>query len=252
MAEHETITVKKSTMRNLTMVVVVLLVAVSFAGGYIIGGAGKVASGTLQAAGGTVVQQPTQQAPQQQQQVPAGRVQVSADDDPFLGDANAKVTIIEFSDFQCPFCSRFFTQAEQQIINDYVKTGKAKFVYRDFPLDSIHPQANPAANAAECAKEQSKFWEYHDKIFQNQASLSDASYKQWAKEVGMNEQQFSGCYDTKKYDAEVQKDFQDGVAAGVSGTPTIFIGSDAKGYVKIVGAQPYTAIKPTIEAELNG
>lgn len=248
MSEHETITIKKSTMRNMTIALVVLLVVVSFAGGYMLGGAGKGATGA--ATGGTVVQQQAALQQPSQPSAPAGRVQVSTDDDPAQGDANAEVTVIEFSDFQCPFCGRFFEQTKSQLDNEYVKTGKVRFVYRDFPLDSIHPQARPVANAAECADEQGKFWEYHDKIFNNQASLSDASYKSWAAELGLNTAQFNSCLDSKKYDSEIDKDFQDGSNAGVSGTPTFYIGSSQKGYVQLVGAQPYSVIKAAIDQEL--
>jgi protein-disulfide isomerase len=243
MTEHETVTIKKSTMRNLTVALVVLLVAVSFAGGYVLG------SGRASATG-SIITQPSQQL-QPQQQAPAGKVQVSADDDPALGGANAPVTVIEFSDFQCPFCARAFSDAVAGIKADYVSSGKVKFVYRDFPLDSIHPQAIPAANAAECANEQGKFWEYHDKLFQNQALLGDANYKAWAKELGLNEQQFSSCYDIRKYDSDVSADFQDGVNAGVSGTPTFFIGNDQDGYTMVVGAQPYSVIKAAIDRALS-
>ncbi|MBI4176604.1 MAG: DsbA family protein [Candidatus Aenigmarchaeota archaeon] len=174
-----------------------------------------------------------------------GSVAVSADDDPALGPANAKVTVIEFSDFQCPFCKRFFDQTLGQIKSDYVETGKIRFAYRDFPLDSIHPNARPAAMAAECANEQGKFWEFHDKIFQNQQSMSTESYKQWAAELGLDAGQFNSCVDSNKYAQEVEKDFQDGVAAGVSGTPTVFVNGQ-----KIVGAQPFEAFQAAIEQAL--
>lgn len=248
MAEHDTITIKKSTMRIMTIALVALLIGISFAGGYFLG-----SSGTSNTAGtNTIVaqQQPTQQAQPQQQAAPPGRTQVSLDDDPQIGDKNAGLVIIEFSDFQCPFCGRFFTQTLPQIKSEYIDTGKVLLVYRDFPLDSIHPQATPAALAANCANEQGKFWEYHDKIFENQQSMSDANYKAWAAELKLNTDQFNQCFDSQKYLTEVTKDFQEGSNTGVSGTPTFYIGNPQKGYVELVGAQPYSVFKQVIDQEL--
>jgi protein-disulfide isomerase len=240
----ETITIKKSTYKTLLVVLVIALMGVSFVSGYIIGGSGT---------GNVVAQQPSAQQPSQPSQpsaptqpsAPSPTVAVSADDDPVKGDANAPVEIIEFSDFQCPFCSRFFSDTLPQLEREYIDTGKVKFVYRDFPLDSIHPQATPAAEAANCAKEQDKFWEYHDKIFQNQAIMSPASYKQWAQELGLNTQQFNSCLDSRKYQEEVRKDFQDGASAGVGGTPTFYVNG-----VELVGAQPFSAFKSIIDQQL--
>lgn len=242
------ITIKKDTFNKILAALVILAVGFSFTAGYIVGGGGLAKTGAATGTGGTVVQQPTAQAPQQQAPAPEGRVAVSLDDDPVVGSGS--VNVIEFSDFQCPFCGRAFSDAVAGIKADYVTSGKVKFAYRDFPLDSIHPQAVPGALAANCALEQGKFWEYHDKIFQNQNAMGDASYKQWAADLGLDATAFNNCYDTQKYASEVQKDFQDGVNAGVSGTPTFFIGNDARGYIKIVGAQPYSVIKAAIDQEL--
>lgn len=188
-------------------------------------------------------QQPQQIQPTAQ---PSGPIEVSVDDDPFLGDADAPVTIIEFSDFQCPFCGKFFIESEKQIIQNYVNTGKAKFVYRDFPL-SFHPEATPAAEAAECANEQGKFWEFHDNLFENQASLSTALYQDLAEKYNLDIGKFEQCIGTRKYQSEVQADFDYGSSIGVSGTPTIFINGNV-----IVGAQPYQVFEQAIEAELQG
>ncbi len=185
------------------------------------------------------------QAKQQTQPQPTETGEVSPDDDPFLGEDNAPVTIIEFSDYQCPFCKKFYDETEKQLIKDYVETGKVKFVYRDFPLDSIHPLARKAAEAAECADEQGKFWEYHDKLFETQ-KLDEASLKQHAKDLGLDTEQFNSCLDSGKYKDEVQKDLDDGIKAGVTGTPTFFINGK-----KVVGAQPYSVIKQIIDDELS-
>lgn len=183
---------------------------------------------------------PTINEPQQ-----PSRVQVSADDDPVKGSKNAPVTIIEFSDFQCPYCARFFTQTLPLIEENYIKTGKVKLVYRDFPL-SFHQHAQKAAEAAECADEQGKFWEYHDKIFENQNVLDTASLKQYAKDLGLDVTKFDGCLDSGRMASEVQKDFRDGSQYGVSGTPSFFING-----INLVGAQPYSAFRQVIEQELN-
>jgi len=174
-----------------------------------------------------------------------GKVEVSADDDPFLGSKDAKVTIVEFSDFQCPFCARFHSQTFPQLKKEYIDTGKVRYVYRDFPL-SFHQHAMNAAIAAECADEQGKFWEYHDKLFQNQRALDDSSLKRYAEEIGLDTSKFNSCLDNKETASEVNKDVQDGQRYGVSGTPTFFING-----VKLVGAQPYSAFKQVVDQQLG-
>lgn len=166
------------------------------------------------------------------------------DDDAFKGDPDAPITIVEFSDFQCPFCSRFYENTLPELKKEYIDTGKVKIVYRDFPL-SFHPEAQGGAEAAECANDQGKFWEMHDKIFENQAIMGTSSYKAWAEELGLDTEQFNSCLDNGDKTAEVRADFAAGQAAGVSGTPTFFINGQ-----KIVGAQPFSVFKQAIDAEL--
>ncbi len=161
-----------------------------------------------------------------------------------MGNPDAPVTIIEYSDFQCPFCGRFFQQTLPLIKENYIKTGKAKLEYKHFPL-SFHQYAQKAAEAAECAGEQGKFWEMHDKIFENQQALDTESLKSYARDIGLNGDQFDSCLDSGKYASKVQQDFNDGREAGVSGTPTLFVNGQ-----KIVGAQPFETFKNAIEAEL--
>jgi len=173
------------------------------------------------------------------------RVQVSADDDAFIGDENAPVEIIEFSDFECPFCARFFSQTLDQINTEYIETGKARLVYRDFPL-SIHPQAQKAAEAAECAGEQGKFFDMHDKMFENGVSGGVGLFKRYAQEIGLNQDDFDECLDSGKMAEEVQKDFTDGQKAGVSGTPAFFINGQM-----ISGAQPFSVFKQAIDSALG-
>jgi protein-disulfide isomerase len=176
------------------------------------------------------------------------RIEVSLDDDPVKGSPDAKVTIVEFSDFQCPFCQRFFLQTLPQIEEKYIKTGKVRFVYRDFPLN-FHQYAQKAAEAAECADEQGKFWEYHDILFQKLsewATVGESKFKEYAQQLGLDMQKFNQCLDSGKYANEVQKDYNDGLKYGVSGTPTFFING-----IKIVGAQPYSVFEQIIEQELS-
>lgn len=176
---------------------------------------------------------------------PSAPIDVTVDDDATKGDSNAPVTIIEFSDYECPFCGRHFQQTYPQIVREYVDTGKVKIVFRDFPL-SFHPNAQKAAEAAECAGEQRKYWEMHDKLFENQNALEVNSLKQYAKELGLNIKTFDDCLDSGKMASEIQKDSEDGQNAGVSGTPTFFING-----IPLTGAQPFEAFKQIIEQELN-
>ncbi|MAG16108.1 disulfide bond formation protein DsbA, partial [Candidatus Woesearchaeota archaeon] len=134
-----------------------------------------------------------------------------------------------------------------QIEEEYVNTGKVKFVYKHFPLDNIHPQATPAALASECAQEQGKFWEFHNTIFENQQSLSDASYKQWAVDLSLDTEKFNDCYDTQKYLSDVRDDLQKGSAAGIRGTPGFLLNGQL-----ISGAKPFAVFEQAIEAELAG
>ena len=162
-----------------------------------------------------------------------------------IGSDSAKVRLVEFSDFQCPYCAKFFTETFSQIKKDYIDTGKVKLVYRDYPLD-FHPNAQKAAEASECAHAQGKFWEMHDKLFQNQASLSIDNYKTWAKDLGLDTAKFNDCLDKGTYADEVKKDLADGQAAGVSGTPGFFVNHQI-----ISGAVPYAVFKTAIDAELG-
>ncbi|MEK6889470.1 MAG: thioredoxin domain-containing protein [Nanoarchaeota archaeon] len=174
------------------------------------------------------------------------RYEVSEDDDAVLGSPDAPVTIIEFSDYQCPYCERFWSQTLPLIKEQYIDTGKVKLIYRDYPLD-FHPMATPAAIASECVHElggDSGYYKYHDKLFENQASLSIDNMKKWAKELGYN---IDSCLDSNKYLDEVNSDMQDGSAVGVQGTPGFFING-----VSVSGAQPFSVFQQIIEQELNG
>src|SRR3989344_815406 len=147
--------------------------------------------GTSGPTGGAAIDQPA---------APTGPVDVSLDDDPMLGQKDAPVTIVEFSDYQCPFCGRFYSQTLPQIKSKYIDTGKVRLVFRDFPL-SFHPEALPAAVAANCAGTQGKYYEYHNKVFENQAVLSTANYKKWAQELGLDTAKWETCTKDPKQQA---------------------------------------------------
>ena len=199
-----------------------------------------------------------QQAPSQAPSQPLQPVKISLDDDPIRGDPNAPITIVEFSDFQCPFCARFHTQTLPAILEEYIDAGKVNLVYRDFPLESIHPNALPAAVAAECANEQGKYWEYHDMLFETQNGWSRLSseavistFSEYAGEVGLEQEQFDSCLESGKYLEEVKNDLSDGRAYDITGTPGFFIGNDEIGFVKLSGAQPFDSFKQVIDAQLD-
>ncbi|MBI5530941.1 MAG: DsbA family protein [Candidatus Doudnabacteria bacterium] len=196
------------------------------------------------------------QGSQQQAQQPSGPVNVNQRASaPVLGNKNAKVTVEEFSDFQCPYCKQFFSDTFAQIKSKYIDTGKIKFVFRNFPLP-IHANAQGAAVAAECANNQGKFWEYHDLLFKNgQAdgtNLALADLKKYADQMGLNngtfgfgKNKFNQCLDSNATLSIVQGDLKDGQTAGVSGTPTFYVNG-----VQMVGAQPYANFEAAIEKAL--
>ncbi len=162
-----------------------------------------------------------------------------------FGPANAPVTIIEFSDYQCPYCLQWNTQVYQQLLKAY--PDKIRFVYRDFPLSSIHPEAEPAAEAAECAGEQGRYYDYHDKLFSEEFELGANAYTQYAQELGLDMAKFNDCVSTHRYQAEVAADEAYATNLGVRSTPTFFING-----IPMIGAQPLQAFKQVIDKELSG
>ncbi len=192
---------------------------------------------------------------------PKGPTKVSIDNDPVMGNKDAPVTVIEFVDFECPFCKSSFKDVLPKLKAEYIDTGKVKFVYRDFPLD-FHENAHIEAEAGECVRDQAGdpgFFKYHDQVFTKTTSdgtgLALTELPVIAKSLGLNVNQFQQCLDSEKYKDEVDKDIADGTAAGVSGTPTWFIGktgSDGTMTVApLVGAQPYVAFKTIIDQQLK-
>ncbi len=220
--------------------VVILLIAV-----YVAGASGN---GGLSFGSGTknpTVNNPTAPAPT----APAGptadasKMKKVGNDDHIRGNKNAKITLVEYSDFECPFCSQFAPTMEQ-VLAEY--PNDVRLVYRHFPL-SFHPQAQKAAEASECAAEQGKFWEMHDKLFDLNIAknMSVDSFKTAAADLGLNTGNFNTCLDSGKMASKVQEDYSDGLAAGINGTPGTFINEEF-----VAGALPFAQIKSIIDGQL--
>lgn len=181
----------------------------------------------------------------------------TVDDDPVLGEDDAPITLIEFTDYQCPFCARHYTQTHSQIVSQYVDTGKVKLVVRDFPL-GFHANAQKAAEATECADDQGKFWEMHDVLFENQTAWSNLdatsaanTFKQYAGQMGVNQSEFDTCLDSGTHAQEVTSDMSDGSASGIDGTPGFWIiGPDGQSQ-QISGAYPFDTFKAAFDGMLE-
>ena len=172
----------------------------------------------------------------------AARASVSTDTGFMRGNRDALVTIVEFSDFQCPFCKNA-TATVKQVFDKYA--GKVKWVFRDFPIAALHPAAPKAHEAARCAAEQGKFWEYHDVLFERSPRQAPEDLRQYAQELKLDGAAFAQCLDSGKHQASVGQDIQEGSRLGVTGTPTFFINGR-----EMVGAQPLTAFEKIIDREL--
>lgn len=173
------------------------------------------------------------------------RYDVPVDDDPVRGPDDAPITIVEFSDFECPYCRRWHAEVYQQLFDTY--GDQIRLVYRDFPLESIHPNAEPAAQAANCAYEQGAFWGYHDRLFSMELGLGQEAYLEYASQLDLDEVEFQDCLESKRYQEEVQSDFEFAANLGVRSTPTFFING-----IAVVGAQPFDIFQQVIERELAG
>ncbi|HEX9867723.1 MAG TPA: thioredoxin domain-containing protein [Candidatus Tectomicrobia bacterium] len=170
-------------------------------------------------------------------------VEVSAEGAPFKGPPSAPITIVEFSDFQCAYCKQVLAVLNQ-VLERY--PDQVKLAFRDFPILNIHPQAQKAAEAAHCASEQGKFWEYHDLLFEKQDAIPTTNFAEHAKALGLEPTSFQTCLDSQKYKEKVERNYADGVKAGVSGTPAFFINGRL-----VSGAQPLEAFKAVIDEELD-
>ncbi len=193
---------------------------------------------------------------QPQPSISASQVMQLTSHDSILGNANAPVTLIEYGDYQCPFCGEFFSQTQPQIVANYVNTGKVRMVFRNFAF--LGPESTAAAQAAECAEDQNKLWPYHDALYagkvadvQKGGSEDDGFFNRTlflklASQVGLNIPQFTSCIDSNKFSSQVAQEKSDAAAAGVNATPTVFING-----TQVEGAQPYTAFKSVIDAALQ-
>lgn len=177
---------------------------------------------------------------------PPEPVDVSVEGRPYKGPEDAPVTLVEFTDYQCPACRRHFERAYPDLLSQF--GDRVKYVSRNFPLAHVHPHALKAAEAAECAYEQGRFWEYHDHLLQNQVALDVPSLKRYAGELGLDEGRFEECIDSGRKAAVVMRDFEQGRSYGVPATPTFFINGRM-----LVGAQPLDSFRVRIErAEERG
>ena len=238
MEEHkDTITIKKDTLWKSVAGIFALLFVVSlFMGGISFPGGG---SGNTVNGGGDI-------APSAKPAVNAGAI--IEDNDPILGDPDAGISIVEFSDFQCPFCARAHTGALNDLRNsDVFKNGEVNLVYKHFPLNSIHPYAQKAGEASECANRQGEFWKYHDTLFANQGSLDVTSLKSYAVQIGLDTGKFNSCLDNGDASSEVSKETAQATAAGGRGTPFfVVVNNDNGKSTTVSGAVPWTNFESAI------
>jgi protein-disulfide isomerase len=221
-------------------VVTVLAFAVGVLVGYVawgLGDADGVPQTTARVAG-PIAEAPVTAEPQ------FTRYDIPSEGFPSIGPNDAPITIVEFSDYQCPYCRRWHEQVYEPLLAAY--PGKIKFVYRHLPLTSIHPDAFAAAQAAMCAGEQDAYWQYHEKLFSSDA-LGNSIYTQYAQDLSLNLNNFESCMTQEKYKGQIESDSDFAVNLGVRSTPTFFINGLA-----VVGAQPLDVFKQVIDKELAG
>jgi len=168
------------------------------------------------------------------------------------GNPNAKVVLVEFSDFECPFCGRYTRDIEPQLVREYVDTGKIRYVFRNYPIEQLHAHAFKAAEAAECVRQQGKFWEMHGQLYSHQQNLTDPDLLAHAKVAGADTAAFQQCVTGPGVMSRIRQDQADGRTLMITGTPTFFAGTLKDGKVhalrKIVGARPYADFKSAIDA----
>ena len=238
--EEDTVTFKRS---HLYAVLTVLAFAAGVLLGYVVWGMESIGATVLSAQSasqstGPVVEAPVTQQPQYT------RYDIPTENSYALGPADAPITIVEFSDYQCPFCRRWHAEVYEPLLAAY--PGKIRLVYRNLPLTSIHPDALGAAEAAMCAGEQDVYWKYHDKLFSSE-SLGNSVYLQYAQELGLNVPAFEACLNDHKYQKTIESDSDFAINLGIRSTPTFFINGLA-----VVGAQPLDVFKQVIDKELAG
>jgi len=236
--EEDTLTFKRS---HVYALLTVLAFAAGILLGYVVWGynpSGSTNSVTAAQAGGPVVEAPVTEQPQ------FVRYEIADKGFPSIGPTDAPITIVEFSDYQCPYCKRWHQEVYQPLLNAY--PGQIRLVYRHLPLTSIHPDAQSAAEASMCANEQNAYWQFHDKLFAG-SSLSTGVYLDYAQQLGLDVTTFESCVTQHKYKEQVNADSDFAVNLGVRSTPTFFINGLA-----VVGAQPLDVFKQVIDKELAG
>jgi protein-disulfide isomerase len=238
---EDTITFKRT---HFYSVLVILAFAIGILTGYVVWGLAprsqQAIVNNLPVAQGPIVEAPAAtQAPQ------FTRYDIPFEGFPSQGPVDAPIVIVEFSDFQCPFCKRFQDETAAQLLAAY--PDQIRFVYRHLPLTSIHPEAFPSAEASMCANEQDAFWDFHDRIFENQDRLGRELYLRIAADLDLDAVTFEECLNSGKYKDAIQQDMDFALNLGVQSTPTFFINGLA-----IVGAQPLEAFKQIIDLELAG
>lgn len=173
------------------------------------------------------------------------RYDIPEDDDPVYGPENAPITIIEFSDYECPYCRKWHIEVLPRLMETY--PDQIRLVYRDFPLTKIHANATPAASAANCAGEQDQYWEFSDMLFSMRLELSIPSYQTYAEQLELDLDDFNECLESRRHNSEVMADFEYAANLGISSTPTFFVNG-----IPVVGAQPYEVFAQLINQELAG
>jgi len=244
--EPELISIKKSTLNRLIIGVIVAAVVSAFLGGYVLGTETTPSSET-------VIKNSKDTADQPSKKISGS---VNFDIPPFarfLGDESASISIVEFGDYQCPFCKRLFDQTEPQLMQEYVMSGKAKFYFLDFVI--VGPDSLTLAEGAWCAEEQGKYYQYHDYVYSNQGDENSGwgtpeKVKSFAIDLGLDVEEFSLCLDSKKYESRVQQLTAMAQGLGSTGTPTSFIGNEELGFTLINGAQPYAAFQQVLDSLL--
>ncbi len=194
--------------------------------------------------------------PQPSPDTPPREIIIDTEGAPTKGNESARFTLIEYSDYQCPFCSRYVRETLPLIERDYVKTGKIKYVFRDFPLESLHPNALLASEAAACAREQGKYWEMHDLLLGSSNALSAKDITTHARSIGIDPASFQQCLDSTKYREPIRKGVNEAAGIGVNGTPTFFVAvplpnsSKVKVIRALRGAPAYANFKEVLDSIL--
>jgi protein-disulfide isomerase len=168
---------------------------------------------------------------------------------PILGDLKAPITMVEFTDYQCPFCRKFYSNAFKKLKEQYIDTGKLRLVLRDLPL-GFHANARPSAKSAHCAGEQNKFWEMHDALFEGGGKLESNDLTTYAKNIGLDIQSFESCLHSERYKEKIDKDLSDARQAGITGTPSFVLGKTTDNFVQgkfIGGTRPFVFFQNLID-----